>query len=104
MESPKPSSQHSKRVKCEVADEITDGELDCLVLTGEYEQDVDDDLEYLDLADVEANEDEGKAFPDLWHHVPTPGFRSLPKMLSRCRSLKKRSRPTNDRKPRSRIG
>ncbi len=65
MESPKPSSQYSKRGKCDVADEITNGELECLVLTGEYEQDVGDDLEYLDLADTEADEDEDNVFPDL---------------------------------------
>ncbi len=62
MESPKPSPQLSKRVKYDVADETTDGELHYPVSTGEYGQDVHDYPEYIDLTDAEA--DEG-AFPNL---------------------------------------
>lgn len=90
-ESPKLSSQPSKRVKEDVAAEITDGELDWTISTREHEQDVDNDLEYLDLADVEGDEDEDRFLSNRWHQVPNPRLRSPARMLSKHRLSKKRN-------------
>lgn len=65
MESPNPSPHPSKRVKYNVADEIADDKLHCPVSTGEHKQEVDDDQDYIDLADVDSEGDEEEVFPDL---------------------------------------